>query len=105
MCYRAGDSKFTQTKRRGVTYAHQTVLGHPGGFLALITLARCAAHVEEAERRGAAAFAVRFEHCVEARERILVAHAADLVEVDSARFARCNGDGPNDDDNGEISAS
>lgn len=44
---------------------------------------------------------MRFEHCVKARERVLVAHAADLVEVDSARFARCDGDGPDDDDNGE----
>lgn len=84
-------------KGRKGTYAHQTVLGHPGGFLALVALGRRAAHVEEAERRGAAALAVRFEYGVKARERVLVAHAADLVEVGSARFARCDGDGPDDD--------
>lgn len=81
-------------KRRGA-YAHQTVLGHPGGFLALVALARRAAHVEEAEWRGAA-LAVRFEHGVEARERVLVAHAADLVEGDPARFPRRDGDGPDE---------
>lgn len=97
MCLFTAQEKSKYTMKTRGAYAHQTVLGHPGGFLALVALARRAAHVEEAERRGAAAavaLAVRFEHGVEARERVLVAHAADLVEGDPARFPRRDGDGP-----------
>lgn len=95
MCLFTAQEKSSYTMKRRGAYAHQTVLGHPGGFLALVALARRAAHVEEAEWRGAA-LAVRFEHGVEARERVLVAHAADLVEGDPARFPRRDGDGPDE---------
>ena len=76
-----------------MTYAHQTVLRHPARFLALVALRADAAHVEEAEWR-LAAVAVRFEDGVQARERVVVAYAAYLGEIELAGLGWCDCDGP-----------
>ena len=64
-----------------------------GGCFALVALRGAAAHVEEAEW-WLAAVAVGFEHCVEARERVVVAYAAYFGKIELARLVWCDGDGP-----------